>query len=792
MPTAPSGVHLLAQTALKQERLSGLCEVLRVIAETYRADGCILWEVVPGSNLETREGALFTLAQWISKSANQPHWAMYDLGLHSVAGEAALAGKRVLVTDIENAPLIHKDRPFYQKLHPDSMCSIPVAYLDGAKGSMTLFRKRPPAFTENEVQAAQQDIELVPDLYQAIRNRVTYRLLLSVNDMLHKAEIALPTDPAITFQQVCQEVSHAFQCFETSVYLEDPLDPGRYKIRGTTWPYQVDKEAYEKDDTQRTGWVLNHKQAVNVFDLVNLPRDRVSIPGQFPGFPCNVPEDFVQKARESLGLGPDDVLQPLSFMAAPIMAGDDLQGVIRCYAAKEAPYYFAARELALLKLVANRLSQFWSTWVRHREIQDENQSWHALVHSVGEMNTFVHHELSQKSPAEIRIWQKGLEVTKGTIPGAEIISVRLRDRDNHLYFEATEGEAWKRDSGVEIRKRRFTLDNPEKPSSLGSHVFHTRKPYLTDDVPNDPYYYQLAAFPGVQRIIVAPIRSEEDVFGVLDIQCTANAQLPRHAKAIAQLIGEQLGLYHFLSLTIAELHKVPQVYEDLGHQLKTPVLQAYERVKALFETRLPPLVEASLTSVRALLFKATRVVTSTRLFAELEHKGEIKIRQRPLSYTVLMALLDQAASDNQLMVPPFRNIKFRVETGPFSVFRERELTVDHDLLAQALNNILDNAAKYSNQGTVVRITGGTIGKDRDRLHITVSNTGLRLGPQEAKLCRQRGWRGDEAEWNTGEGSGIGLWIVDHIMRAHNGELEIVPTNRYGVTEVRLIFPIARR
>ncbi len=242
-------------------------------------------------------------------------------------------------------------------------------------------------------------------------------------------------------------------------------------------------------------------------------------------------------------------------------------------------------------MVANRLSQFWSTWIRQRETEDENQSWRALVDSVGEMNTFVHHELSQKSPAETRILQKGLDVTKRAIPGAEILSVRLRDpKDNHLYFEATEGEAWSLGTADEIEqrtKRRFSLDHPEDPSSLGSHVFHTRKAYLTDDVSNDPYYDKTAAFPGVQRIIVAPIRSEEEVFGVLDIQCTANAQMPRHAKAIAQLIGEQLGLYHFLSLTIAELHKVPQVYEDLGHQLKTPVLQAYERVKALSKPGCP-------------------------------------------------------------------------------------------------------------------------------------------------------------------------------------------------------------
>ncbi len=136
MPTAPSGVHLLAQVALKQERLSGLNEVLRVIGEANLADGCMLWEVMPGSNLETREGAMFTLAQWIEESANQHGSTMYDLGLDSVAGEAALKGTPRLITDLENEPLIHKDRLFYQKLRPDSMCCIPVVLYRWRQGGI--------------------------------------------------------------------------------------------------------------------------------------------------------------------------------------------------------------------------------------------------------------------------------------------------------------------------------------------------------------------------------------------------------------------------------------------------------------------------------------------------------------------------------------------------------------------------------------------------------------------------------------------------------------------------------
>jgi nitrogen-specific signal transduction histidine kinase len=42
---------------------------------------------------------------------------------------------------------------------------------------------------------------------------------------------------------------------------------------------------------------------------------------------------------------------------------------------------------------------------------------------------------------------------------------------------------------------------------------------------------------------------------------------------------------------------------------------------------------------------------------------------------------------------------------------------------------------------------------------------------------------------VGEGNGIGLWVVDNIMKAHRGELEIFPTTADKFTQVRLLFPI---
>src|SRR5205085_1373875 len=95
--------------------------------------------------------------------------------------------------------------------------------------------------------------------------------------------------------------------------------------------------------------------------------------------------------------------------------------------------------------------------------------------------------------------------------------------------------------------------------------------------------------------------------------------------------------------------------------------------------------------------------------------------------------------------------------------------------------------KYSYKDTTIRVFCGITGTNR--FHITVLNTGLSIHPTEITRCVERGWRGSDAKWTTGEGTGIGLWVVDNIMRAHEGNLLITPTSE-GVTEVKLVFPVS--
>ena len=82
---------------------------------------------------------------------------------------------------------------------------------------------------------------------------------------------------------------------------------------------------------------------------------------------------------------------------------------------------------------------------------------------------------------------------------------------------------------------------------------------------------------------------------------------------------------------------------------------------------------------------------------------------------------------------------------------------------------MDNAFKYSYSGTCIDIR---LVSANGETGICISNTGDPMSESDAKNAATRGWRGKKAKGFVGEGSGIGLWVVDAIAKAHKGRLEL--------------------
>ncbi|WP_395815223.1 ATP-binding protein [Archangium minus] len=126
-------------------------------------------------------------------------------------------------------------------------------------------------------------------------------------------------------------------------------------------------------------------------------------------------------------------------------------------------------------------------------------------------------------------------------------------------------------------------------------------------------------------------------------------------------------------------------------------------------------------------------------------------------------------------------------------FPERELLIEHEgdgcgewdgeRLGQVVQNLVGNALRYSPEGTPVRVV---IRAEEGHLLLSVSNQGQPI--QEDLLPRlfQAMQRGASEMDPSTRSVGLGLFIVDHIVRAHGGTIDVKSSEAEGTTfRVRL-------
>ncbi len=93
------------------------------------------------------------------------------------------------------------------------------------------------------------------------------------------------------------------------------------------------------------------------------------------------------------------------------------------------------------------------------------------------------------------------------------------------------------------------------------------------------------------------------------------------------------------------------------------------------------------------------------------------------------------------------------------------LSADPDLLRMALTNLVSNALRHTPAGSAVTLTATEHG---DSICLSVSDAGTGIAPEHLPHLFERFYRADAARGGSG-GSGLGLSLVQSIMRLHGGE-----------------------
>jgi two-component system sensor histidine kinase CiaH len=111
-----------------------------------------------------------------------------------------------------------------------------------------------------------------------------------------------------------------------------------------------------------------------------------------------------------------------------------------------------------------------------------------------------------------------------------------------------------------------------------------------------------------------------------------------------------------------------------------------------------------------------------------------------------------------------------------SVQPELAITGDALLLEIMINNLLENAVKYSPRNSMIHITLEAIGKDA---RLLVSDQGTGIAEEEKKMIFQKFYRIGNEQTRTTKGTGLGLYLCKKIATDHNADIEVTNNSPSG-------------
>jgi len=213
---------------------------------------------------------------------------------------------------------------------------------------------------------------------------------------------------------------------------------------------------------------------------------------------------------------------------------------------------------------------------------------------------------------------------------------------------------------------------------------------------------------------------------------------------------------------------------DVAHELRTPLTNLRGYLEALNDGVIPPTSE-TLQMLEQESLRLVHLVESLQQLARADAAKAYLQREAVL----LSDLVGHLVALGQLN---FRQKEISVETD-FSP-QERPVLADKDKLLQAMQNLLDNACKYTPYGGQVRIA---ICPEAHGMKVVFENTGPEIPAADLPYIFERFFRADRSRSRIGGGAGIGLAITRELIAAHGGQ--VGAESVAGKTSVWLHLPV---
>lgn len=302
-----------------------------------------------------------------------------------------------------------------------------------------------------------------------------------------------------------------------------------------------------------------------------------------------------------------------------------------------------------------------------------------------------------------------------------------------------------------------------KSTILAIHYINQPSSVIASSQPIDSGNFEVARIMGYGpwRFFVSEIKPKgETIEGISNHYLRWNFLLITFI-VLVLIVGMMLTLGNMArEIQLAQLKS--DFVSNVSHELKTPLalIRLFAETLELSRVKSPDRQAEYFSIIRKESERLTQLINNILDFSRIE-AGKKEYRFEPGNLA-------------DVVRETIESYRYHIEQEGFILELDVDenipsLRFDRDAISQALLNLLNNAVKYSKEEKSIRVT---LSRRAARAQLEVEDQGIGIAKGEQKKIFEKFYRASNSLVQDTKGSGLGLSLVQHIVKAHGGTVRV--------------------